>query len=420
VSWYLLSISAVLGPLVFQALPKSDRVLMLHLLNVEATLIPRKVSFPNPSIVEPLARYYDEHPDDPYEGEVCVPMYKWQTTMHHNSNNVHEIDMHPKLGGFEYINCGGDRCAFRVTSSHGEVTVLKTLKFVEDESNSIHISHYELAQKDAIAMEHLSSSPFVTRIYGSCAVSQLVEYSSGGNIHDLIKLARLYPSADKTTPLTKLKIAYQVASAIADMHDAEKDGVVGMTHNDLCCHQFILIDGIYKLNDFHLATFMERSIENDKPCAYSAKHVNVDLIKLRAPEEIGSLIFGEDKILSREKVDVYMMGNILYYLLTNLWIWEGGSNRQAVTGHKRGERSVVPADILNSKDAATQALLHCVTLCWEHDWSARSRASEVVNCIKIQLQTIEKKADLGSVRVSIPPLSTDHRYTDSDFYDNLN
>jgi hypothetical protein len=419
VAWSLVSITAVLRPLVFQTFPVLERVVVLHFLNVDSTLIQMKVSFPYPSIVEPLARYNDEHPDDPYEGEVCVPMYAWQTTMHHTCNNVHQIDMRPSLGGFQYINCGGDRCAFRVTSSRGEVTVLKTLKLEEDESDFMDHSHYRLAQKDAIAMEHLSSSPFVARIYDSCAVSQRVEYSSGGNIHDLIKIARLYPLVEKTTPLTKLKIAYQVASAVTAMHGAEKDGVVGMTHNDLCCHQFILIDGIYKLNDFHLATFMERSIENHKPCAYSAQRVNAALIKLRAPEELEAQIFGKETILSREKVDVYMMGNIFYYLLTNLWIWEGRSNNRAVLMHHAGERSFVPEEILNSTDSATQALLHCVTLCWEHDWSARSNASDVLNYIKTQLQTIEKKSNLGIVRVSIPPLSTDHRYTDSDFYYNI-
>lgn len=56
------------------------------------------------------------------------------------------------------------------------------------------------------------------------------------------------------SPENKLRIGFQVATAIGDMHSCDDDNMPSVSHNDLCCHQFILIDGIFKLNDFHLAS----------------------------------------------------------------------------------------------------------------------------------------------------------------------
>jgi hypothetical protein len=71
----------------------------------------------------------------------------------------------------------------------------------------------------------------------------------------LIKIARQH--GDRMSPENKLRIGYQVATAIGDLHSVDGD-TPSVTHNDLCCHQFILIDGVYKLNDFHLASTLKQ------------------------------------------------------------------------------------------------------------------------------------------------------------------
>jgi serine/threonine protein kinase len=120
---------------------------------------------------------------------------------------------------------------------------------------------------DTTSLERLTASPYISDIYGNCAVSQLVEYSRGGNLHDVIKRARMGDAEfGNLSPLTKLKIAYQLLAAVADMHSFESDGVPSLAHNDICCHQFILVDGVFKLNDFHLSVFIEKGKDSHRSC----------------------------------------------------------------------------------------------------------------------------------------------------------
>jgi tRNA A-37 threonylcarbamoyl transferase component Bud32 len=81
----------------------------------------------------------------------------------------------------------------------------------------------------------------------------------------MIKTTRL-KGADSLPTIDKLKILYQLASGVADMHTFEKDGLVSLVHNDICCHQFILSHGIYKLNDFHLAQFQRKNKNTNTVC----------------------------------------------------------------------------------------------------------------------------------------------------------
>jgi serine/threonine protein kinase len=116
-----------------------------------------------------------------------------------------------------------------------------------------------------MVMERLTASPYVTDIFATCGTTQVVEYSEGGNIHDLIKLARLSGN-DTMSYVDKLKICVQIAAAVADLHSFETDNVPSVSHTDMCCHQFILVDGVYKLNDFHLAKYMKHNKTTNQMC----------------------------------------------------------------------------------------------------------------------------------------------------------
>lgn len=121
--------------------------------------------------------------------------------------------------------------------------------------------------QDATSLERLTASPYVSNVYGNCAVSQLTEYSSGGNLHDVIKRSRLGDSNfHDLSPLTKLKIGYQLITAVADLHSFEANKVPSLAHNDICCHQFIFVNGIFKLNDFHLSVFIQKDRKTGEPC----------------------------------------------------------------------------------------------------------------------------------------------------------
>jgi serine/threonine protein kinase len=115
---------------------------------------------------------------------------------------------------------------------------------------------------DAKIMERLTKSHYVENIYSSCGMSQLLELGEGGCITDLVRAARK-AGHDTMDPNDKLKILIQIVSAVADLHSFEDDGIVSVTHNDICCHQFVLIDGIYKLNDFHIASMSKKDKSNN-------------------------------------------------------------------------------------------------------------------------------------------------------------
>jgi hypothetical protein len=124
-----------------------------------------------------------------------------------------------------------------------------------------------------MVMERLTSSPYVASIYGLCGTSQMTEFSDGGNIHDRIKEARLIEKGKRSKDLdvfgdhrNKAKIGIQVISSVADLHTFEKDGITSIVHQDLCCHQIVLIDGVYKLGDFHLSALLKKRQDTGEVC----------------------------------------------------------------------------------------------------------------------------------------------------------
>jgi hypothetical protein len=369
--------------------------------------------------------------NDPDDGEAfpihekdrqCHPMASWQTENHQTCNTVHEIEMDADDDGgdkaIQFINCGNSRCTFLIpndvyddsphdkkqkTHSHKNKSNKIVLKVTKNKRWGFDPDKYDMAVKDSLALERLTSSPYAVDIYASCAVSQLVEYSKGGNIHDLLKRSRLdervgdgpkvdekkesllihfanpaeYKRHQLTTPLTKLKIAYQVATAVADMHALEDhpDGLPSMVHNDLCCHQFMFVDGIYKLGDFDWVTFQtqrslgkasstsngqihashesprkqqthDEEVSRQDVCQTTPIQFALEYLKVLSPEELSYyeelkqarenlLDEGENPVLLesaenakpgrtyRDKLDIYQVGNICYTLLTNWWMWEG-------------------------------------------------------------------------------------------------
>jgi serine/threonine protein kinase len=356
------------------------------------------------------------------QNKQCFPMGEWQVVNRQTCNTFHEqttVQRHDTIM-MRFINCGENRCTFLLDNQgSGESYVLKSLKLgkltKQNPSDFAGPGRYQMAIKDSLALDKLSSSPYVVNLYGSCGVSQIVEHSSGGNIHDLLKRSRQARNFSSSTaveqpeaaiikskqgihkppqqtrfhvheeepsealskqqtsttderfhllsPLAKLKIAFHVATAVADMHAIEEHplGFPSMAHNDLCCHQFMLVDGIYKLGDFDWATFLTqtapsssslaasrlRRTTNVPPpelCQTTPLQMSSDYLKGLAPEE---LVYYEDleealieegfkdesykvKRVYRDKLDVFQVGNIMYTLLTNKWIWEGHTTYAAM------------------------------------------------------------------------------------------
>ena len=97
-------------------------------------------------------------------------------------------------------------------------------------------------------MEQTTNSPFVANVFDFCGTSQILEHSGRGNLYDRVTVSRR-AEKDSMKPIDKLKILIHIAAAVADLHES------GTAHGDLAVEQFLFMDGIYKLNDFHNSHF---------------------------------------------------------------------------------------------------------------------------------------------------------------------
>lgn len=79
-----------------------------------------------------------------------------------------------------------------------------------------------------------------------------------------------------------IHLGVQASAALADLHNADKDGESSIAHTDISPGQFIKVGDRFKLNDFNRARFLAWSDSKQQPCPY---HVANNAGKFRSPEE---------------------------------------------------------------------------------------------------------------------------------------
>lgn len=217
---------------------------------------------------------------EPYEDGECKPMKEWQTTFHPTCNGVHEIDLiqqsQPDLAGdFHLFGTKGYwRNAWKidfscekmnVTHVHNcdDTIVMKTLKF----HHNFEDAHFEHNRIDAVAMERLTSSPHVINVFGFCAHSVMTEYANGQRVGTLA-------DKSKRKPLARLKIARDIASGLADVHEIDGSAEATFVHFDINPANVVSIDGTLKLNDFNIGVLLKRNETSGKTCGFPAKYPN--------------------------------------------------------------------------------------------------------------------------------------------------
>lgn len=354
------------------------------------------------------------HPDN--TTNPCKYMYKWQTEDFSTCNPIHEVDMTNKVvnGMLTFLACGGDRCTFRV--NNGSMSL--ALKIRHPYGDTYSEESYKRTKKDYLTMERLTKSPYILNMYGNCALSQLLEYADGGTLYDLIRRTRAQrkmTNNELLSPIDKLRVAIQIITAVADLHSTDGESVASVTHNDLDSDQFLLVDGVFKLNDFYLSYFLQRNEETGNVCWRRRATLGRNS-KNHAPEE------SNYTRINNEKADDYTAGNIIYYILTNQWVFEGVKNTESIKRLVQGFRSPFPDHILNSINPADQAIMKGIRDLWTHDVEKRPSARTVSNFFIKELEKItESRPADGVARVSIPPLPDDWDYGGggSSFDDNL-
>ncbi len=348
--------------------------------------------------------------DTPKDGKECVLTREWHAQNPQVCNPSHELDIesNTRRGNLEFIAYGGNRCTFHIKDADGVTSLaLKKQKYKHKPR-----PHHKLrkdadnTRRDSLTMERLTKSPYVLNIYNQCGASQVLEYASGGNIFNLIQKARK-KRRDDMSPEDKLRIAIQIASAVADLHTFEDDGMVSVTHNDICCDQFVYVDGVYKLNDFHLSSFIEKHKNSDEICK-KKRRVQDKYTLIHAPEE------SYRSMVDNERADDYVTGNVMYYVLTKKWIFEDLSTSKGIQSLQEGKRPSFPKHIQNSTDLSEIAIMKAINMLWTHDVTKRPSSREVSRFLIEQLETITGEKVNGVVRVSVPPFPHNFDFSNDD------
>jgi serine/threonine protein kinase len=123
---------------------------------------------------------------------------------------------------------------------------------------------------DALVLERLTSSGRIADIYSHCGLAIVMEFFAHGDAEAVMVPYYAFKKSEPERNLTvseKLRIALDMAEAIADLHGFE-DGVI--VHNDIQPPQFLFSEDwqMLKLSDFNRAEIMLWDEEHNEYCRY--------------------------------------------------------------------------------------------------------------------------------------------------------
>ena len=237
--------------------------------------------------------------------------------------------------------------------------------------------YFENNRVDAIAMERLTSSPYVINLFGYCGMSVVTEYG-GQNVGQV---------ADTLVPLEKLELAKMIAQGVADIHGI--DNRVSLVHNDLnFANIFMGKHGRPIINDFNIAVLMMKRNDTGEACTFTSHYPNP---QWRGPEEQVD-DSGKMSNFLTEKVDIYALGNVMYRFAVGHAPWKHANGRSLTPDEKQeiaklkmtnGVLPDVPDDVQQSQEPAIKTLLSVMRECYRREPELRPTAKEIVE----QLQT---------------------------------
>ena len=357
-------------------------------------------------------KFYDE----------CVPMQQWQTTFYPTCNLMHEVDLtswphlsrlnstHFRLVEEEtratFLNARGSwRMAWKISprSHHlanveaggslnhvgvensipdmkekrlkrldgreSHAAVLKMLRL--DRSYDAH--SFANHQLDAMAMERLTSSPYVLDVYNFCGQSTMAEYATG-DIRAFLKNS-LLGSPDR------FHIARNLVRGLSHIHgiDSHLGTNVTLAHNDINLANIVRVRHTsLKYHDFNIGVPLRWDPIQNRPCGFPVRYASP---LWRSPEEIRNSTYVS------EKVDIYSFGNMLFQIMTKHQPWthleplgpDGNLlSMEEIQEQKLGGRLPhVPKKYTDSTNWRIQALYIAMRLCYDADPSQRPSAFEL-------------------------------------------
>jgi len=373
-----------------------------YTLDFEHSSVPRHAPQITPSWFQPNAL--------DTSNKQCEPMYDWQVESFPNCNKFHELD----LSTMRYVRSGTARAAFELTEDIDGISnkfVYKSIKYSKDISEK----KVEEQRKDGLLLERMSSSQFIPDIHGYCSLAVIMDFMPEGSMHDYIKGARL-AGGSTLSPVDRLKIVIQIAGSVASLHSIDNTERPSFFHNDICCHQYLFQDGIFKLNDFNYARPIYINKKTNKRCTRDS--FGMAMWTARSLEE-HQIRAGYKHFTAPQpdKIDVWMMGNVMHIIMTDLYVFEEPENlRWGVAGKKMidGETTEIPEHIRNSNDPSYKAMMKALDMTWVYKWSERPSAVSIRDYLMGELRNITGEED-PDLRVTLPERDPDQKNTESDY-----
>jgi serine/threonine protein kinase len=103
--------------------------------------------------------------------------------------------------------------------------------------------------------------------------------------------------------------------------------------------------------------------------------------KNRSPEEY---LYVEET----EKVDIYSLGNIFYFLLVGERVYSELHNDEVYDLVKKGERAPIPSKFTTSDDPVYKAIIKAIEMCWIQDPEDRATSKEVAKYLTAMSKAI--------------------------------
>ena len=318
--------------------------------------------------------------------------------------------------------------------------VLKTTVYEHDHT----LRELDKHRRDALVMEQATKSPYVLDMYGYCAFSNVVQAATGTlSEWRKMRFASDAPSSGHGTDndnhddgrtssgnrkprrssekviahsVQLLKLATQLARGISDMHlfhptspeHYNKDGspllLPTVAHADVKPSQFLLVrssEGQYKfrINDFNRCRFLTwknsttttttttttsttTTTGNPAICPFHMSNVHKGST-MRSPEEYTT--HGPQS----DKIDVYSLGSIIYYLLTGHSPFDNMEYKKAMKLLAIGTEPPLPKELEDSNDRAIQILIQVMRACRQFRPQERPYSYQIVAMLEDGLHNLK-------------------------------
>ena len=318
------------------------------------------------------------------------------------------------------IHFGGTRNVWRVYEHFNGATddrssspsspsyALKTLRW----KRSFDKQTYRFQEKEAVALDYLTGASGIVGIHNYCGTTLQSEYANRDTLSAFLKTHQILT-------FQLLQIAWRLAQGVANMHaerrlSREEEGI-RIIHRDLDASNIMLTknhtDGTWdvRLDDFNQAYVMKYRNSKGQVCSYQEAFVCGDdgrRVDARAPEECHDNMDKNRPFLS-EKVDVYGLGTVLYYVLThrrayNLDPDAPGPAKEYPHWYRekvlQGGYPQLPESIESDQDEAVRSIVEAMKMAMAPDADARDHAQKIADYLLKQLMAYVNVRDVAYVR----------------------